>query len=412
MIRAPTSRLKAAGICAILALLMASSGLSATNAATSNSVSAPAGTCVSAITQTYDSMNQTTAVANAKASDLYSQGVASFYQPTFNSIFQIDKGTNSCEEDVESYNVVFVLHNSTGSTVANLVISESQSLSILGSSIQPDNHAVNSNPLPQAHYAGYSVAASTSQTIDVYTTYIEYNQSTAQYPSSNCQNSLPCYVSTWTGLTDEGNGGGNIVQDGTTAECKGSSSCSSTSYFAWYETVGTNGVYENCTASNGGAVTISSGDDIYAYVLNNYYNGGSNSSYTVFVEDLRTDTSCDVGDVSFSTMTAPTWAEWITELPMYPSGEFKASLAEFGTVSFTNLAFENSSTGNNISPYTAYQDGYYESFTFESGVCNPSCSSNCSSITQNISTNTMDSSGDFTNHWDSSTNTPGACPIL
>src|SRR5271155_1264689 len=155
MIWAPTSRLRAAGIFAILALLMASSGgLSVTNATTTNSVSAPAGTCASAVAQTYDNMNQTTAIANAMASSLYSLGIASYYQPTYSSIFQIDKAisTSPCEEQVESYNVVFVLHNSTGSIVDNLVISESQSLSILGSSIQPDRPVA---AFDSVNYAGY-----------------------------------------------------------------------------------------------------------------------------------------------------------------------------------------------------------------------------------------------------------------
>lgn len=177
-------------------------------------------------------------------------------------------------------------------------------------------------------------------------------------------------------------------------------------YFAWYETIGTNGAYQNCTASNGGSVSISTGDDIYAYVLNNYYNGGSSSTYTVNVEDMHNLESCYVGDVSFSTMTAPTWAEWITELPNYPASGATQPLAKFGTVSFIDQAFENASTGNNISPYAAVQDNYFNQFYFESGQsCSYPCL--CDNYYHNVMTNTMQSNGDFTNHYLTSQNTPG-----
>jgi hypothetical protein len=224
------SKLGVAGMLAILVLLVASRGLPAGNATSaSNSIAAPSANCQSAIRQTYDSMNQTTAIANARFSSLYSQGVTSYYQPTFNSIFQIDStiSTSTCEQQVESYNVVFVLHNSTGSVVANLVISESQGLAILGSSIQPDQRA---NTVDSEGYAGYD--ASPGSGIDTYASYIEYNQSDAQYPSTGCENDVACEVSTWTGLTDQSNGDGDIVQDGTTGECGPSSTCTA-SYFAW-----------------------------------------------------------------------------------------------------------------------------------------------------------------------------------
>jgi hypothetical protein len=338
---------------------------------------------------------------------LYSTGVASYYQPTFNSIFQIAKGTSSCQEDIESYNVVFVLHNSTGSIVDSLVISESKNLSVLGSSVQP-NRVVNSpTTYDNPRYAGYSASPSSRGTIHTYATYIEYNQSSAGYPGTGC-NSGRCYVSTWTGLADNGESTNDIAQDGTTADCNGSG-CTS-KYFAWYETVGTGGSYHNCTTTDGGYITISTGDDIYAYVLNNYYNGGSDSTYTAFIEDLsNSDESCYVGDISFSAMTAPTWAEWITELPNYPSNPGTQPLATFGTVSFTDQAFENASTATNISPYAAYQlTGYSYLFYFESGTsCSYPCV--CDNFLQNIATSSMLSSGDFKNHFQTSSHTPAPC---
>lgn len=411
MIRSPASNLKFASVLTVLVLLVASRGFAGGDASPSvNSVATPAGACVSAVQQTYDSMNQTAAKANALASSLYSQAIASYFEPTYSSIFQIDKAISmsTCDEQVQSFNVVFELHNSTGSVVAHLVISESKGLSVLGSSIQP-NDISHSNPIPSVNYAGYTASPSTKHTIYTYATYVEYNQSTAQYPSSGCENSASCYVSTWTGLTDAGDGSGNIAQDGTDASCSGSG-CTA-SYDAWYETVGSGGTNgaQTCTTGNGGAVTISAGDTIYAYVLNDYYNGGSNSKYDFYIDDMSSSTSCFVGGFSFTGMTAPTWAEWITELPLNPSTAGDVSLAKFGTISFTNLALDNSSTGNNIAPYGAVQDGYSNAFEMESGTGTSGYPPTCQSVVQNVQTSSMTSSSDFTNHWLSSTNTRGAC---
>jgi hypothetical protein len=407
------SKLEVASIFAMMCLLAASSTVSVVNAASNDSkgnaastssFSPPADSCASAIAQAYDGMDQMTAIANAEASSLYSSGVASYYQPTFNSIFQIAKGTSSCQEDVESYNVVFVLHNSSGSIVDNLVITESQNLSVLGSSVQPDRVVNSPTTYDQPKYAGYSASPSSGGTIDTYATYIAYNQSSAGYPTGGCVSGR-CYVSTWTGLANNGQSTGDIAQDGTTADCKGNG-CTS-QYFAWYETVGTGGAYVNCSSTHGGYITISTDDDIYAYVQNNFYNGGSDSTYTAYIEDLsNSDESCYVGDISFSAMTAPTWAEWITELPDYLGTQ---PLAKFGTVSFTDQAFENASTSDNISPYAAYQKtGYSYLFYFESGAsCAYPCV--CDDFVQNIATSSMTSSGDFKNHYLSSTNTPAPC---
>jgi len=406
MMRRAISKVQVVGLCAVLALLVASGGLSAAIATSPSSTSAPTA-CQSAIRTTYDSMDQATAVANAKASSLYSQGVASYYQPTFSSIFQIAKtvSTSTCEQQVESFNVVFVLHNSTGSIVANLVLSESQDLSILGSSIQPD-HVTNGN-IPKVNYAGYTVTPSTRHTIYTYATYIEYNQSKASHPSTACESMRPCEVSTWTGLTDSGNGIGNIVQDGTTAECGPSTTCTA-SYFAWYETVISSGggAYVICNTGNNDTI-VSSGDTIETNVINNILYSGSSSTYSINIDDVTSNTSCYAGDISFSTMTGPTWAEWITELPQDSGSD--VSLAQFGTVLFTGLDFQNDSTGYNVAPYTAVQDGYYNTFELESGTGTTGYPPTCTGVVQNIVTSSMTSSSHFTNLYKQSTNTRAPC---
>ena len=364
----------------------------------------PAAPCQPAIQQTYDSMRGTTAISNALHSSLYSQGVASYYQPTYNSIFQIDHtiSKSTCAQQVESYNVVFLLHNSTGSIVANLVITESEDLSILGSLIQADNRTVNSNTINANSYAGYSVSANSAATDNIYSTYTEYIQPTVSYPSTGCGTSDKCYVSSWTGLTDTYDSSGYIAQDGTTGECHGSG-CTP-EYGAWYEE--TPNVYQNCTAAMGGSVNPSGGDLIYASVVNEYYNGGSDTAYDYLIQDEYNENSCMAPDISYSNLPSPTWAEYITELPAYPND----ALAKFGSSQFEYTQYSDWNAGNSYTIYGPVSNGWDTLFNFESGVCDVTCGpTTCSDVTQNIATSTVSASGIFTNTWDSSANTPGLC---
>jgi len=413
MICPTTSKIKVSGVLAVLVLLIASRGTPTGSAIPGNSSNppAPAGACVSAIQQTYDNMNKTTAIANALASSSYSDGVASYYNPTFNSIFQIDKtiSKSTCQEQVESYNVVFVLHNSSGLIVANLVISETQDLAILGASIQPDKPTNTYT----ANNAGYEVYYTGGSTDYIYSTYTEYTQPTPGYPTtpSSCANGGACYVNSWTGIgTGPYNSGAYVAQAGTSAWCD-EALCTDTNggrgYSAWYEIVAPSGPTVTCGPGFGGSVTIDGGDTIYTYTINNYYSGGpgGDQEYTFNIEDMTSSTSCYVDDVSDNGYdTGPTYAYYITEIPYECSGG--CTLAPFTRVDFTSATYNDYNAGTNYGVDHAYNAGDYVEDYMENGILS---GSTCTNVVQNVISGTPSSGGDFDNSWNSSANTPGGC---
>lgn len=392
---------------AILVLLAASRGLPAGNASPSNSTVATTGVCVSAIQGAYTGMNTTDAVANALASSLYANAVASYYHPTFDGIFQIAEtiSTSTCQQQVESYNVVFLLFNSTESLVANLVITESQNLSILGSYVQPDRPT---NTYDSFNYAGYEVYYTGGLTDYIYATWTDYTQPTPSYPG-NCSNGGTCEVNSWTGIGTGHYLGAYLAQAGTTSTCD-QSGCTTgngeITYFAWYEIVAPSGPTQTCNSSHGGAVTINGGDTIYTTTQNNVYGGGSDTEYTFLIEDTNTNTSCyapNIPDGGYA--TNPTYAYYETEDPISCSSS-QCTLAKFGSVSFTSAGYDDYNLGSEVGIYTAVNNGDYQVDQMYNGVCpqTGTCTiSNCISPTQNIDAGSVSSSDDFTNTWDSST---------
>jgi hypothetical protein len=351
-------------------------------------------------------MNSTSATANAVSSSLYANAVASYYHPTFDGIFQIATtiSISTCQQQVESYNVVFVLFNSTGSLVANLVITESQNLSLLGSYVQPDRPT---NTYDSFNYAGYEVYYTGGSTDYIYATWTDYTQPTPSYPG-NCSNGGTCEVNSWSGI---GTGqysstSTSFAQAGTTSTCD-QSGCTTgngeITYFAWYEIYP--GVVQTCDSSHGGAVTINGGDTIYTTTQNNKYGGGSNTEYTFLVEDTNSNTSCyasNIADGGYA--TNPTYAYYMTEDPFGCGGS--CTLAKFGTVSFTSAGYDDYNLGSEVGIYTAVvTNGDYVVDQMYNGVCpSGTCTpSNCISPTQDIGAGTVSSSNAFTNTWDSST---------
>lgn len=397
--------------------MVASRGLQVGNATSGNSsVAAPSGTCGSAAQQTLDSVDDATAISNAKTSSYYSQGVASYYNPTYWGVFELGSisDPSTCAHQIQSLNVVFLMYNSTGSLVANLVIAESENLTVFGSIIQHEpSRPENSPPTnDNVNHAGYSVSANQVASDLIYSTYADYTQPTASEPSTGCA-SQTCQVNSWTGLTqyyygDAGSGTNDYLeQAGTTGWCNSSgSTCPSGhgGYWAWAEAIGAPGYTAtvNCTSAKGGSVTIAGGDTIYTWTINNAYDGGNDSSYAFYIEDLHSQTYCSL-EQSKSSLTTPYWAVYETELPNYRS----APLAKFGTVTFSTMKFWNVSGLAFDTPYTAYHDNYYALDVFESA--NPANYPTCTSPTLNVQTSSISSSNVFTNQWQSSQYTPALC---
>jgi hypothetical protein len=388
----------------------------------------PKAECQSAVAQTYASMSSSTAVKNAQNSGYYTQGVVSYFNPTYNSIFEIAKTTvpyPTCTEEVQSFNVVFALHTSDGAWARYLVITENQALTVIGSDYQTDYG--NASPGPQGStgfWSGYEVQTSSSSPATILIADSDFTEPTPSYPSTGCEDSDACAMVTWVGLTDRSQAGlGNLAQDGTLSACV-SSTCNGTHY-AWYQLLGVTGKQGNpwtqCTSSTGGAVTITAGDTIYAQTENDYYNGGSSTNYDFYVEDVSNGTSCLSNGNSYTQMSSPTYGEFIVENPIYCNGFSNCgngcgsfgnpptttcdSLPEFNTVPFSGAEIYSTHYGY-INAYsfptssiTMHNEPDDSSDTW--GSCD-----NSNGFTTNASPGSLSGYGDFTVSWSSSQYTP------
>jgi hypothetical protein len=400
MIRTAGSSLKTAGILAVMALLIASRGLAVGNIAFADVSSAPA-TCQTSIQATYNNMDKSTAIENALNSPLYSQGVASYANATYNSVFQIDKTSNlsTCAQQVVSFNVVFLLYNSTGYQKGILVISESQNLAVIGSKL--DTNIVKNYVQDSNNWAGYEVwPTSIPISTYVYESVAYFTQATPEYPSGGCANGGYCDLSEWVGLSDQDAGGSNhLAQDGSAVVCD--NPCSVGIYTGWYETLPSGSV----TCSGADNMNITGGDTMYAYTENEKAYGGSDSKYDFLIEstnDYRGENSCYAGGVSYTAVESPTIATYIVENDEVCSTACD-SLAEFYDVpfSYASMYVASDSSLEYIDSYVS--SGYFNAYTMQNAA---GTWPYCYSTVTNVSTGSESTGGDFTETWDSSTNTP------
>ncbi len=281
--------LKLGGAAAMLLLLLGtfSGNLALATTSDASTPSPQVAPCQTAATNTYNALDQPAAINNAMNAQDYVQGVTGYQNVVYSSIFQIDKTIApypACTEEVLSYNVVFTLHNSTGGWAGNLVITESQNMTVIGSSLQAQPVLAN-NIYPD--WAGYEVPANPGATQAVYAADSYFTQPTAVYPTTpgGCGNAGVCNLVTWVGLENQMGGAGYLNQDGTTVYCTVSGTTCSNQYFAWYEILPA--IWTVCKPSTGGAVSISGGDTIYASVTNEAALGLSNSKYDFYIQRLN-----------------------------------------------------------------------------------------------------------------------------
>jgi len=148
-------------------------------------------------------------------------------------------------------------------------------------------------------------------------------------PPIQASYSTDTYAGFWVGL--DGDGSSTVEQTGTMAHGHNGS----VSYYAWYET------YPNPPITI--SMTVSPGDEMTGTVTS----GGTGSFTLILVDDTthHTFTTTQTNGV-----TAPFSAEVIAEAPSSSSGTV-FPLADFGSVSFTNCAFN----GRPISTYAYNQ---------------------------------------------------------
>jgi hypothetical protein len=139
----------------------------------------------------------------------------------------------------------------------------------------------------------------------------------------------------WVGI--DGAGSSTVEQDGTATNCAGATP----QYNAWYE------MYGDASVNNGYMVTLSTsmyhvspGDSMTSSVLL------SGSQWTLKVVDNSAGWTFSTIISSPNPAPAAVSAEVITESPGVCSGSCsEASLADFGTVTFTNISISSSTTG-------------------------------------------------------------------
>jgi len=400
--------LKLCGTTAMLFLLVgaASTNLASATTNSSSNATAQTATCENEVANTYSGLDKSTAATIAANSQEYVQEAAGYQNVSYSSIFQIDKTIApypKCTEEVLSYNIVFTLHSNSGRWAGYLVITENQNLSVMGAQVQTGfgMAAIDTT------WSGYEVQGNSGGTQGIYEAISDFTQPTPSYPSTGCADSGACSMATWVGLTDASHGStGNLAQDGTFANCV-NSGCTA-KYFAFYELLPASWIA--CTASNGGAVTISGGDTIEAATTNEAITLGYNYLYQFYIYDVTSGTSCYVTGQNYSAMTTPTRGEFIVENPIYCNGGTTCtcypsygcdSLPVFATVSFTGAEIY---TGGNLGYINSYITGAYTMANKDNslgiyGYCP-------GSAVTNVNYGTLNSVGDFTMTYSASNYTP------
>ena len=154
-------------------------------------------------------------------------------------------------------------------------------------------------------------------------------------PTVTCSGTSALMAVQWVGI--DGAGSSTVEQDGTATNCAGATP----QYNAWYE------MYGDASVNNGYMVTLSTsmyhvspGDSMTSSVLL------SGSQWTLKVVDNSAGWTFSTIISSPNPAPAAVSAEVITESPGVCSGSCsEASLADFGTVTFTNISISSSTTG-------------------------------------------------------------------
>jgi len=154
-------------------------------------------------------------------------------------------------------------------------------------------------------------------------------------PTVTCSGSGSPVAVQWAGI--DGYGSSTVEQDGTATSCSGSTP----EYSAWYEMYGdpnVNGGYMVALPSS--SYPVAPGNAMSASVTL------SGSEWTLRVVDTTAGWTFSTVIASPSPAPSATSAEWIVESPQSCSGSCtEDSLADFGTVTFTNASVTSSTAG-------------------------------------------------------------------
>jgi uncharacterized repeat protein (TIGR02543 family) len=196
----------------------------------------------------------------------------------------------------------------------------------------------NASYLESSNWSGYANSGATFNAVSASWT----------VPTVNCQSGANAYSAQWIGI--DGYTSSTVEQDGTETDCIGGSA----SYDAWYE------MYGDSAVNNGYEVEISpttnpvdAGDSMSASVSFS----ASTGEWTLTIDDSTRWSAAYSTTISFST-PARSSAEWVVERPEICSQTcLLTSLADFGSVSFSNASTTtiNSSGSISANPYAAIE---------------------------------------------------------
>jgi len=182
-------------------------------------------------------------------------------------------------------------------------------------------------PVQSSNWSGYADSGATFRAVSASWT----------VPTVTCQSRANAYSAQWIGI--DGYASSTVEQDGTEADCLAGSA----SYDAWYEMYGDSAVNSGDEVELSPSTNpVSPGDVISASV------GVAGSTWTLAITDSSTTHTgwTYSTNIGFSA-PAESSAEWVVERPEICSRTCSlASLADFGSVSFSN-ASTTTATGSN-----------------------------------------------------------------
>jgi uncharacterized repeat protein (TIGR02543 family) len=157
-------------------------------------------------------------------------------------------------------------------------------------------------------------------------------------PTVTCNTSGDQYAVQWVGI--DGYGSSTVEQDGTTTDCIGTTP----SYGAWYE------MYGDANVNNGYSVNLST--STYPVVPGNAMSASvtyAAGEWTLDIADVTVGWTFSIVIATPSPPPSQVSAEWIAEDPgiCTPTCAI-GSLADFGTVTFTNASVTSSGTTGSI----------------------------------------------------------------
>ncbi len=264
---------------------------------------------------------------------------------------------STCEVTLDGVHLLYSLTGSNGKFVRNIMVNEDKEMMQVVSI--DEQEVVYYADRDSQNYSGYYFKANSGATIPVYIAKTTFSVPAISQPYSGaCTTSQSCHIAQWTGLADASpNTPGILAQAGTDSIL--TSGTGTPTYVAWYEFLPAAAVFAPSS------FPVTSGSPMHIEVKNNAYNGGSSSSYEVYMKTVSGGSNkywISIG-ISYPSLTSPKWSLYITERPTLSSG----SLATLGKFSTINVGGEMWYSGGYNGIQTPYNAGYRDKITMKNG---------------------------------------------